>query len=138
MPSGGEFTNDTALVQIPVYQGKATGLVIGGYDNQCLTVLGGPFEDTSDRTVEIMCLLHQQVDIVEMSVIIQLGALYHQEETFRVLSQQIDRFHRGTSQEIASLGGKRGVYGIGNAEYLAFLNLRQFLPATGSLVTFLP
>ena len=85
-----------------------------------------------------MCLLHQQVDIVEMSVIIQLGALYHQEETLRVLSQQIDRFHRGTCQEIASFRGKRGVYRIGNAEYLAFLDLRQFLPATGSLVTFLP
>ena len=108
------------------------------YDNECFSVSSRPFEYFSDRTVEIMCLLHQQVDIVEMSVIIQLGALYHQEETFRVLSQQIDRFHRGTSQEIASLGGKRGIYGIGSAEYLAFLNFRQFLPATGSLVTFLP
>ena len=60
--------------------------MIGGNHYQRFTILSRPFVNGTDSTVEIMCFLHQEINIIKMSIIIQLRTFNHHEETIIILA----------------------------------------------------
>ena len=55
------------------------------YDNECFSVSSRPFEYFSDRTVEIQNFLYQRIELIGMSIVVDLGGFHHQKESFFIL-----------------------------------------------------
>ena len=92
MTTGRELTYDSAFCQISINQRKSTSLMVCSNYYQCFSILGSPFINGTDSTVKVMCFLHQQINVIEVSVVIQLRTFYHHKETVFILVQQFDTF----------------------------------------------
>ena len=68
----GEVALHCARSEVAAMHRHATRLVVGSDDDQCLTVAGRPLEHLTDGMVEVQRLLHQHVELIPVTVVVEL------------------------------------------------------------------
>ena len=98
-----------SFVLVAVDERESARLVVGCNNDECLAVFCRPLHHLTNGLVEVERLLHEHIELVEVSVVVELRAFDHHEEALLVAVHQFDALHRRTRKQVAALVGQRSV-----------------------------
>ena len=104
--------------------------------HQGFSIPSCPFEYGTYGTVEVVCFLHQQVQVVEVTIVVQLGTFNHHEETFLVLAHDVHALQCRLCQSVATFCRNRSIFRFGHCKDLTRRDGFGFFPTTGYLIAF--
>ena len=144
MSGGRELALHLTAFEVAVHQCEASGLVVGRHHHECLAVACSPFEHGTYRTVEVVGLLHQHGQVVEVSVVVELRALDHKEESFGAFAlrclfrtlgfQQVKALERRLCQTVAAVGRQGSVHLVGEGKDGELLESAGLVPGVCQVI----